>query len=190
MIVHGFIDFVYPLASAYRWDGTLAALVDFTAPNASDWYFRRLNDFQTKYGIESFKFDAGESNWMPFYRSYHIESVNPDYYGQAYAEAVTKHIGNGLEVRIGLHTQALPIFVRMLDKDSVAGYDNGLRTLIPTALTFGLLGYPFVLPDMVGGNAYRNVTTQGDGGLLGKNARRDVSVGTFESIWKSFTWGY
>lgn len=42
----------------------------------------------------------------------------------------------------------------MLDKDSVWGYDNGLRSIIPTALLFGLVGYPFVLPDMIGGNGY------------------------------------
>jgi alpha-glucosidase (family GH31 glycosyl hydrolase) len=29
-----------------------------------------------------------------------------------------------------------------------------LKTLINTALTFGILGYPFILPDMIGGNAY------------------------------------
>jgi len=40
----------------------------------------------------------------------------------------------------------------MLDKDSVWGHDNGLRSIIPTALAFGVAGYPFVLPDMIGGN--------------------------------------
>ena len=51
------------------------------------------------------------------------------------------------------------MFVRMGDKESRWGYDNGLKTIIPTALTFGILGYPFILPDMIGGNAY---TYEGD----------------------------
>ena len=42
----------------------------------------------------------------------------------------------------------------MGDKESQWGYNNGLKTLIPTTLTFGILGYPFVLPDMIGGNGY------------------------------------
>lgn len=61
------------------------------------------------------------------------------------------------EVRVGCQTQSAPILVRMLDRRSRWGIDNGLKTLIPTALTFGLIGYPFVLPDMIGGNAYEGV---------------------------------
>jgi alpha-glucosidase (family GH31 glycosyl hydrolase) len=42
----------------------------------------------------------------------------------------------------------------MLNNDSRWGYDNGLQSLIPTLLHFGVVGYPFLLPDMIGGNAY------------------------------------
>ena len=59
-----------------------------------------------------------------------------------------------LEVRVGANTQHLPIFVRMMDKDSHWGYNKGLKSLIPHALTFSVIGYPFILPDMIGGNAY------------------------------------
>ena len=45
----------------------------------------------------------------------------------------------------------------MMDKFSNWGHDNGLKSVIPCALTFGILGYPFVLPDMIGGNAYDNI---------------------------------
>jgi len=59
-----------------------------------------------------------------------------------------------VEVRSGRRNQNLPIFTRMLDKDSRWGYDNGLQSLIPTLLLFSVLGYPYTLPDMIGGNAY------------------------------------
>ena len=48
----------------------------------------------------------------------------------------------------------------MMDKDSRWGYNNGLKTLIPHALTFGVIGYPFVLPDMIGNKLiYINICT-------------------------------
>lgn len=50
--------------------------------------------------------------------------------------------------------QELPIFFRMNDKGSRWGHQAGLKSMIPTALQFGIIGYPFVLPDMIGGNAY------------------------------------
>jgi len=57
-------------------------------------------------------------------------------------------------VRAVFRNQQLPVFVRMLDKNSVWDHNNGLRSIIPTALEFGIAGYPFVLPDMIGGNGY------------------------------------
>ena len=51
-------------------------------------------------------------------------------------------------------TQDLPIFVRMLDKNSKWTVDNGLQSLVTTALTMSLGGYAFILPDIIAGNAY------------------------------------
>jgi len=54
-----------------------------------------------------------------------------------------------LQVRTGWNSQEVPIFTRMLDKESLWNKSNGLATLIPTLLHFGLIGYPFVLPGKV-----------------------------------------
>ncbi|BFZ23821.1 hypothetical protein BsWGS_26861 [Bradybaena similaris] len=44
--------------------------------------------------------------------------------------------------------------VRMVDRDSNWSHELGVQTLIPTTLIFGLMGYPYVLPDLIGGDAY------------------------------------
>ena len=56
-----------------------------------------------------------------------------------YVECVAG-FGRQIEVRVGFRSQRHPIFVRMLDKDSRWGYDNGLKTLIPTLLQISMSG--------------------------------------------------
>ena len=66
-------------------------------------------------------------------------------------KAIRTDFPHFFQVRCGYRSQKYPVFVRMADKESRWGYDNGLKTLIPTVLTLGILGYPYILPDMIGG---------------------------------------
>jgi hypothetical protein len=43
------------------------------------------------------------------------------------------------------------VILMAADKSSTWGYDNGLKSMVTTLLQFGIVGYPFVLPDMIGG---------------------------------------
>ena len=70
-------------------------------------------------------------------------------------ESVAK-FGRQIEVRVGYRSQKHPIFVRMLDKDSRWGYDNGLRTLIPTLLQIGMSGMLFLIPKFTKIHFYAN----------------------------------
>ncbi|XP_013398193.1 myogenesis-regulating glycosidase [Lingula anatina] len=151
----------YPLPMLITWWNKIAALLDVTNHNATAWFLNKMKNLQTTYGVSSFKFDGGEVNWLPKHYLTHVLYSNPDSYTKLWAEIAYKSdtTVRHQEVRVGTRTQHLPIFVRMMDKDSTWGYDNGLRTVIPDALTFGLLGYPFVLPDMIGGNAYNGSLT-------------------------------
>ena len=65
-----------------------------------------------------------------------------------------------IELRVGRHSQHIPRFVRMLDKFSVWGFENGLKSMVTTLLQFGIVGYPFILPDMIGGNGYGNLPSR------------------------------
>lgn len=65
-----------------------------------------------------------------------------------------------IELRVGRHSQHIPRFVRMLDKFSVWGYENGLKSMVTTLLQFGIVGYLFILPDMIGGNGYGNLPSR------------------------------
>ncbi|XP_036324259.1 myogenesis-regulating glycosidase-like isoform X3 [Rhagoletis pomonella] len=131
-----------------------AAYVDFTKAEVRTWFSDRLKSLQEEGGIDSFKFDAGESSWMPSDPVLQGDlSLSPTQMTRDYVRTVGA-FGPMVEVRSGQNTQDLPIFVRIVDKDSEWGWNNGLLTLITTMLQMNLNGYPFVLPDMIGGNGY------------------------------------
>ncbi|XP_076472482.1 myogenesis-regulating glycosidase-like [Babylonia areolata] len=139
------------------WNGKMAALVDVTNPAAVQWYLDRLQALRDTYGVSSFKFDAGEAMYVPQHAGTFTPMDNPGAYSKGWAELAynadldPRH----QEVRCAWNTQSLPVFLRLFDRMSTwEAESGGLETLIPSVLTLGLLGYPFVLPDMIGGNAY------------------------------------
>lgn len=111
-----------------------AGYIDFTKPEVANWFVDHLKALQQSAGIDSFKFDAGESSWTPpdpvlnGTRQEHPSKITSDY-----VRAVAR-FGSLVEVRAAQGTQDLPIFVRMIDKDTEWTMNNGLPTLITTLL--------------------------------------------------------
>ncbi|CAH0390714.1 unnamed protein product [Bemisia tabaci] len=136
------------------WNG-VGSYIDATNPAAAEWYRKRLQNVLDTSGIDSFKFDAGESSWVPQIPVLNgPELEQPEIIVQKYVELAAK-FGSMVEVRAAKRTQHLPIFVRMIDRESLWGYKHlGLHSVITATFQMNLNGYPFVLPDMVGGNAY------------------------------------
>lgn len=64
----------------------------------------------------------------------------PESFVRNYVEAAAE-FGSDLEVRVGRQTQDVPVFVRMLDKDSRWGLNNGLQSVITSALQVGKESY-------------------------------------------------
>ncbi|MCQ3939130.1 MAG: glycoside hydrolase [Chloroflexi bacterium] len=133
------------------WQGH-GGLLDVTNPSALEWFFGRLNQLQVKTGADGFKFDAGEACFLPG-DAVTYQKIHPNEYTKIYVDAVAKHY-RLTEVRSGWRNQAAPIFFRQWDKTTSWGLDNGLHSVLTGALAMSLAGYPFILPDMVGGNEY------------------------------------
>ncbi|MCA2002693.1 MAG: glycoside hydrolase family 31 protein, partial [Chloroflexi bacterium] len=133
------------------WQGR-GGLLDATNPSALDWFFARLKNLQDQTGVDGFKFDAGEACFLPADSMTH-RKIHPNEYTRLYVEAVAERY-RLTEVRCGWKNQRAPIFFRQWDKTTAWGLDNGLHSVLTGALALGLAGYPFILPDMVGGNEY------------------------------------
>lgn len=111
-----------------------AAYIDFTKTATAQWYYDRLAALRISAGIDSFKFDAGESSWMPPDPVLNATGNQlPSKITSDYVRTVAR-FGDLVEVRSGHGTQNLPIFMRMIDKDTEWTLNNGLPTLITTLL--------------------------------------------------------
>lgn len=133
------------------WQG-YGGLLDVTNPSAVDWFFERLVRLQIESGLDGFKFDAGEACFLPF-DAVTYKKIDPNEYTKIYVDAVARHY-RLTEVRSGWKNQRASIFFRQWDKTTSWGLDNGLHSVLTGILALGMAGYPFILPDMVGGNEY------------------------------------
>ena len=125
--------------------------------SGKDFFVKRHEELKRDFGITSFKFDAGETHWIPQGSLVNGKLYeNPSQITNDYVNMLANSSLNDrrIEVRSVYRNQNQGVFVRMMDKDSSWGYSNGLKTMIPSLLFQGILGYPYVLPDMIGGNNY------------------------------------
>ncbi len=139
-----------------RWWQGYGGLLDVSSRDALDWWRAQLESLQREYGVDGFKFDGGEGNFLPPDAVTALPLTRRDY-ADRYVQWVAQH-WRWTEVRAAWRSQSHGILFREWDKWSRWGLDNGLHSVLTQALTLSLIGYPFVLPDMIGGNAYGGET--------------------------------
>lgn len=89
------------------WAGSNAGVINTNNQRSVDWWSARLERLKSEYGIDSFKFDAGEVNWLSYSRSLEgDQNLSPNSYTTKYVEAVAK-FGGLVEVRVGHKSQVL-----------------------------------------------------------------------------------
>ncbi|CAI6367645.1 unnamed protein product [Macrosiphum euphorbiae] len=134
------------------WNGE-ASYIDFTNPEAATWWSNTLHSLLAKSGIDTLKFDAGEATWSPQLPEYHDNDLT--YYPENIVNAYLRTIatfGNGVEYRPSRRSQEFGRLIRMIDRESRWDYQLGLPTLITSLIQMNMVGYSFVLPDMIGGD--------------------------------------
>jgi alpha-glucosidase len=133
------------------WNGE-SALLDFTNPEAVDWFFSRLDYLRSTYAVDGFKFDAGDSS---FYKGVvAAQPVSPNTHSELYGRIGLRYPLN--EYRAMWKMGGEPLAERLRDKDHSW---SDLRKLVPNMLLAGLMGYSFSCPDMIGGGEYKSFQT-------------------------------
>lgn len=134
-----------------RWWNGFSAILDFTKETDVLFMKRQLDKLVEEYGVDGFKFDGGQVNnysnrrcvngnvntektayerniaWNEFGRQYPFHEYKDTYKGGG------KNCIQRLRDRF--HTWD----------------DEGIDTIMPSSLVQGLMGFPFICPDMIGG---------------------------------------
>ncbi|MGI4804261.1 MAG: glycoside hydrolase family 31 protein [Janthinobacterium lividum] len=129
------------------WNG-YSAVLDFTNPDAVIWYRKQLQGLVDNYGIDGFKFDAGDiefytGNVVPF------KALNANEQCSLYGNFGLMFPLN--EFRAMWKQGGQPLAERLRDKKHNW---QDIQKLIPNITAAGLLGYQFTCPDMIGGGEY------------------------------------
>ncbi|XP_070543122.1 myogenesis-regulating glycosidase-like [Ptychodera flava] len=132
------------------WHGIAAGILDVTNPKAVQWFTDKLKNLKEKLGVDSFQFVGGEVSWLPPEFSTCHPTVYPGEYTTAYT-ALVAGLGSSNQVRAAYRSQSKSVFLNIMEKNASWDSENGLKSIIPTVLTYSIMGYPFVIPDVIGG---------------------------------------
>ena len=81
------------------WRADQAYLLDVTHPDAVQWLLGNTARLQHAYNVSSFKWDAGDGNWLPHVYSTHRPLDGPDEFSKlfvdmAYRSVCSAHSGH------------------------------------------------------------------------------------------------
>ena len=157
----------------FKWWNGYSAMLDFNLAGDCEYMKKQLDTLVNEYGVDGFKFDGGDYTWKPlnekdtFSADWEIGTgEDPMVYGwRTFAtKAHTVDELNAAWVKFGmqypLHEYKntfkvghLPIIQRLCDKSHV-WEEGGMASIVPQGIFLGLIGNPFVCPDMVGGGSW------------------------------------
>ncbi|HOS44722.1 MAG TPA: glycoside hydrolase family 31 protein, partial [Armatimonadota bacterium] len=137
------------LPGLLTWWAGEAGLLDVTSPAGERWYADKLRAM-ADLGFVGFKFDGGDGKYTPAHARYFVPQ-RPQGFANRYLEFIATHFPDYAESRTAWMAQREGLITREGGKDSVWGLDNGLHALVTQALTQAILGYPYLICDMVPG---------------------------------------
>ena len=131
--------------SMINWWNGFSAELDFSNPATVNWFQEKLNYLQNTYGVDGFKFDAGDFIYYPL-NSISKEKITSNQHSSLYGKIGLQYPLN--EYRACWKMGGQPLVQRLRDKEHNWA---DMQKLIPGMVLTGLVGYTFSCPDMIGG---------------------------------------
>lgn len=123
-------------------------VLDPTNVEMVPWLMQKLEKTIKKYLIDSFFLEFGTAFDMPRFYECKIPLLNPDHFKTIFMSRIRESL-NLISVSGAISVPHPPSF---LDLPKVNSSWSGLQTVITSALNYGIIGYPFIMPGAVGGD--------------------------------------
>lgn len=125
-----------------------AGVLDITNNATIPWLKEQLQKITETIGIDSFYLDFGNAYNMPRYYQCSQTLDNPDQYKSIFMDQIKGSL-NVFGVSSAISTPHPPAFLSLPPVNSSW---SGLQTIIPTVLSYGIIGYPLIMPGPIGGD--------------------------------------
>lgn len=123
-------------------------VLDITNNRSIPWLVEKLKKVMEKYKFDAYYLDMGTAYNMPYHYDCEKTLVNPDVYKTLFINSLQGSVPI-FGISTAIERPKPPVFVVLPQFESSW---EGLRRVIPTILTYGILGYPFLIPGAVGGD--------------------------------------
>ena len=135
-------------ATPVEWWNGISAMLDLSHPQGKSWFNGELDRLRNAYGIDAFKFDGGST--ADYVGLGAVESkLSAACLAGLYGEFALRYRGS--EYRNSFGFGGKPVIMRLHDKGHTW---QALERLIPDMQAAGLVGSPFICPDMIGGGSW------------------------------------
>lgn len=140
------------VAIVHWWNG-YSAILNMCLEDDREYLDQKLRRLMEEYGIDGFKFDGGN---ISMYNPDNIingkqTSYTADALNVAWNEFGTRYEFH--EYKDTFKGGGKAVVQRLQDRNHT-WTDHGLTSILPSALLQGLIGHPFICPDMVGGGEW------------------------------------
>ncbi|KAI5696216.1 hypothetical protein M8J76_007764 [Diaphorina citri] len=125
-----------------------AGMFDVTSNRTVQFLQTKLRSLVEEYNIDSFYLDLGTAYDLPRYYNFKRNLSNPDEYKTEFINHLIASV-NISGISSAIQRPPSPVFVSLPVLPSTW---ESLQLIIPTALTYGIIGFPFLLPGPVGGD--------------------------------------
>lgn len=134
------------------WNG-FSAILNMCKKEDRDFLDKKLQKLISEYGVDGFKFDGGT---IEMYHPKHIVNGTQTKYTPAELNIAWNEFGERYEYHEYKDTfkgGGKAVIQRLRDRCHSWDYE-GINTIIPSILMQGIIGHPFICPDMIGGGEW------------------------------------